>query len=107
MTKFYSIFTDWENQQKEGWETPFPKDPFVGHDRPEYNLFSDSGKKKYVERLHADGLTTPGVKIKAVAVWDTVGMWTARVGCRAGLTICRITGSSSTGHIQSAQSRIA
>ncbi|KAF2735839.1 hypothetical protein EJ04DRAFT_434138 [Polyplosphaeria fusca] len=73
MTHFYTIFSDWENQQKKGWKVPFADDPFMGHDKPEYNLFSAAGKKKYVDKLKELKMTTPGVKIKAVAVWDTVG----------------------------------
>ncbi|KAF2463083.1 uncharacterized protein BDR25DRAFT_246524 [Lindgomyces ingoldianus] len=70
---FYPIFADWENQQKKDWKVPFKYDPFVGHDKPEYSLFDVAGKKRYVEKLVKLGMTTPNVKIKAVAVWDTVG----------------------------------
>ncbi|KAF2117016.1 hypothetical protein BDV96DRAFT_644453 [Lophiotrema nucula] len=73
MMHFYTIFADWENQQKQGWKVPFKDDPFEGHDKSEYNLFDPSGKKAYVEKLVSLGMTTRGVKIKAVAVWDTVG----------------------------------
>jgi len=73
MTHFYTIFVDWENQQKKSWKAPFSNDPFEGHDKKEYNLFDKDGKKKYVQKLVDLGMTVPGVKIKAVAVWDTVG----------------------------------
>jgi hypothetical protein len=73
MMHFYTIFVDWENQQKKGWKVPFPGDPFEGHGKPEYNLNDREGKKRYVAKLVEKGMTVPGVKVKACAVWDTVG----------------------------------
>jgi uncharacterized protein (DUF2235 family) len=70
---FYTIFIDWENQQKKGWKVPDEKDPFSGHSRPEYNLFDPIAKKRYVDELVKLGMTKTGVRVKAVAVWDTVG----------------------------------
>ncbi|OCL12985.1 hypothetical protein AOQ84DRAFT_352232 [Glonium stellatum] len=68
MMHFYTIFTDWENQQKVGYKPPIANDPFPG---PRPNIFSDG--PKYVEKLVNAKMTTPHVKIKAVAVWETVG----------------------------------
>ena len=69
MMHFYTIFTDWENQQKKDYKPPIADDPFQG---PRPNIFTDGAK--YVEKLVSLKMTTPNVKIKAVAVWDTVGM---------------------------------
>ncbi|KAF1998536.1 hypothetical protein P154DRAFT_438948 [Amniculicola lignicola CBS 123094] len=73
MMHFYTIFADWENQQRKGWKVPFKEDPFPGHDKAEYNLFEKEGKKRYVGKLVELGMTVPGVRVQAVAVWDTVG----------------------------------
>jgi hypothetical protein len=68
---FYPIFEDWENQLKKGYVTHFPDYPFPGNpDRP--NLFTNP--KAYVDKLLSLKYTTPNVRIKAVAVYDTVGM---------------------------------
>jgi uncharacterized protein (DUF2235 family) len=70
MNYFYPIFEDWENQVKPGYRSHFPDLPFKG---PKPGLFKEADRKLYVQKLADQGLTNPGVKVKAVAVFDTVG----------------------------------
>lgn len=63
---FPQIFEDWEFQQKEGFRTRWPDLPFKGHKPPVTDPV-------YRERLVSEKLTRPDIKIKCVAVWDTVG----------------------------------
>jgi hypothetical protein len=65
---FYPIFEDWENQQQEGYKTSFPKYPFPTP-RPDMYNHAD----EYAQQLSKLGFTRLGIKVKAVAVYDTVG----------------------------------
>lgn len=69
MLYFYPIFQDWSNQVKplKNWK-PDPKYPWPG---PRANLYSNA--EEYVNKLFDLGMTQKDVKIKAVAVYDTVG----------------------------------
>jgi uncharacterized protein (DUF2235 family) len=65
---FYPIFEDWENQQQEGYQTSFPQYPFASP-RPDMYTHAD----EYAQKLFDLGFTRPGIKVKAIAVYDTVG----------------------------------
>jgi uncharacterized protein (DUF2235 family) len=65
MVHFYPIFQDWENQLKKTWK-PNPDFPWKGP-RP------NAASKEYIDTLFKLGLTRKDVKVKAVAVYDTVG----------------------------------
>ena len=69
MLYFWPIFQDWENQIKplKEWK-PNPRWPWVG---PRPNLYSNA--EQYTAKLYDLGLTRKGVKVKAVACYDTVG----------------------------------
>ncbi|KAF2665349.1 hypothetical protein BT63DRAFT_428320 [Microthyrium microscopicum] len=71
MTYFYPIFEDWENQQKmlkPGYKATFSSYPFEG---PRPRMFPDP--TEYRKKLVQLGYTRPNIKVKAVAVFDTVG----------------------------------
>lgn len=70
MQYFYPIFEDWENQQMPGYKSHFNNYPFPG---PRPNLNDPNGQREYVGKLQQLGYTTPDVKIKAIACYDTVG----------------------------------
>jgi uncharacterized protein (DUF2235 family) len=63
---FVQVFEDWEFQQKKGFVTKWPTLPFVGHKPPVTD-------PHYQQQLIEKHLTRPNIKIKCVAVWDTVG----------------------------------
>lgn len=63
---FVQVFEDWEFQQKKDFETKWPNLPFVGHKPPVTDAH-------YQQQLIDRKLTRPNIKIKCVAVWDTVG----------------------------------
>ncbi|KAF2424255.1 hypothetical protein EJ08DRAFT_652495 [Tothia fuscella] len=65
MVHFYPIFQDWENQLKKRW-TPNPNSPWKSP-RP------NAATKEYIDQLFKLGFTRRNVKVKAVAVYDTVG----------------------------------
>jgi uncharacterized protein (DUF2235 family) len=65
MVYFYPIFQDWENQMKTDWK-PNPNFPWKAP-RP------NAAEKEYTDKLHQLGYTRKGVKINAVACYDTVG----------------------------------
>ncbi|KAJ9605793.1 hypothetical protein H2200_009642 [Cladophialophora chaetospira] len=62
---FVQVFEDWEFQNKQDFRTKWPDLPFKGH-RPPVD-------PDYQKKLVETGLTRPNIKIKCVAVWDTVG----------------------------------
>ena len=62
---FVQVFEDWEFQQKPGFKTRWPDLPFKSHKPP---VGPD-----YQQKLLEKKLTRPNIKIKCVAVWDTVG----------------------------------
>jgi len=71
MTFFYPIFEDWENQQKmltQPYQPSFPKYPFP---EPRPHMYPDP--TEYRNKLVQLGYTRPSIRIKAVAVYDTVG----------------------------------
>jgi uncharacterized protein (DUF2235 family) len=70
MQYYYPIFEDWENQQMPQYQTHFKNYPFPG---PRPNLNDPNGREEYVKKLHDLGFTVPGVKIKAIGCYDTVG----------------------------------
>ncbi|KAL2432670.1 hypothetical protein ABEF95_014355 [Exophiala dermatitidis] len=63
---FVQVFEDWEFQQKKDFKSKWPNLPFVGHKPPVTD-------PHYQRQLIQRGLTRPNVKVKCVAVWDTVG----------------------------------
>ncbi|KAK5055342.1 hypothetical protein LTR84_013092 [Exophiala bonariae] len=64
---FTQVFEDWEfQQQKPPYKTKWPHLPFPGHKPP----VTDSG---YREEMRKRNLSRHNIKIKCVAVWDTVG----------------------------------
>ncbi|EXJ83380.1 hypothetical protein A1O1_07002 [Capronia coronata CBS 617.96] len=63
---FVQVFEDWEFQQKKNFQTKWPNLPFVGHKPPVTD-------PHYQRQLIEKGLTRPNIKVKCVAVWDTVG----------------------------------
>ncbi|KIW30846.1 uncharacterized protein PV07_02539 [Cladophialophora immunda] len=63
---FVQVFEDWEFQQKKDFKTRWPDLPFVGHKPPVTH-------PDYQRQLIDNGLTRPNIKVKCVAVWDTVG----------------------------------
>ena len=72
LTFFYPIFEDWENQQKmlvpPPYKPSFPNYPFPG---PRPHMFPDP--TEYRNKLVQLGYTRANIRIKAVAVYDTVG----------------------------------
>jgi uncharacterized protein (DUF2235 family) len=62
---FIQVFEDWEFQQKKDFKTRWPDLPFRGHTPPV--------DPDYVQKLVDKGLTRSKIKVKCVAVWDTVG----------------------------------
>ncbi len=62
---FVQVFEDWEFQNKPGFKTKWPDMPFKSH-RPPVD-------PDYQNKLVEKRLTRSNVKIKCVAVWDTVG----------------------------------
>ena len=66
LESFYSIFEDWQNQNKKGWKSKYHDYPWPGHAPP---VTSEAYQRKMLELE----LTRPGIPIKCVAVWDTVG----------------------------------
>lgn len=73
MPYFYPIFEDWENQLKPGYKTHFPDWPFKEAKGPRPSLGDPSTSKLYLQRLVELKFAIPNVRIKAVAVYDTVG----------------------------------
>jgi hypothetical protein len=63
---FVQVFEDWEFQEKKDYVTKWPNLPFVGHKPPVTD-------PHYQQQLIDKKLTRPNIKIKCVAVWDTVG----------------------------------
>lgn len=63
---FVQVFEDWEFQQKKDFQSKWPNLPFVGHKPPVTD-------PHYQRQLIEKGLTRPNIKVKCVAVWDTVG----------------------------------
>ncbi|KAK6386883.1 hypothetical protein LTS17_000147 [Exophiala oligosperma] len=63
---FVQVFEDWEFQQKKDFVTKWPNVPFSGHKPPVTD-------PHYQRQLIDKNLTRPNIKIKCVAVWDTVG----------------------------------
>ncbi|KIX07996.1 uncharacterized protein Z518_02650 [Rhinocladiella mackenziei CBS 650.93] len=63
---FVQVFEDWEFQLKKDFKTKWPNLPFVGHKPPVTD-------PHYQQQLIEKELTRPNIKIKCVAVWDTVG----------------------------------
>lgn len=63
---FVQVFEDWEFQQKKDFKSRWPDLPFKGHKPPVTD-------PDYQRQLIEKGLTRPSIKIKCVAVWDTVG----------------------------------
>ncbi|KIW19113.1 hypothetical protein PV08_03405 [Exophiala spinifera] len=63
---FVQVFEDWEFQQRQDFVSKWPNIPFPGHKPP----VTDA---QYQQHLIENNLTRPGIKIKCVAVWDTVG----------------------------------
>jgi uncharacterized protein (DUF2235 family) len=62
---FVQVFEDWEYQQKPSFKSKWPDLPFQGHKPPV--------DPKYQQKLIEKGLTRTNIKVKCVAVWDTVG----------------------------------
>ncbi|KAG6986397.1 hypothetical protein G7Y79_00102g101510 [Physcia stellaris] len=65
MEDFYSIFKDWENQDKKHYKSKWPDSPFPN--RP------NAADPAYAETLEKLGSTRRNITIKAIGVWDTVG----------------------------------
>ncbi|KAL8786866.1 MAG: hypothetical protein Q9195_008023 [Heterodermia aff. obscurata] len=65
MEDFYSIFKDWENQDKKHYRSNWPDKPFSN--RP------SAADPTYALTLESLGLTRLNITIRAVGVWDTVG----------------------------------
>lgn len=65
LSSMVEIVDDWENKNVKGWKSKYPHDPWP--DRPRF------GTTKYNEMLHELQLTRSNIRIKAVAVWETVG----------------------------------
>ncbi|KAI1620276.1 hypothetical protein EDD37DRAFT_641053 [Exophiala viscosa] len=63
---FVQVFEDWEFQQKKDYVTRWPNLPFIGHKPPVTD-------PQYQQELISKGLTRSKIKVKCVAVWDTVG----------------------------------
>lgn len=63
---FVQVFEDWEFQQKKDFVTKWPNIPFLGHKPPVTD-------PHYQQQLLDKKLTRPKIKVKCVAVWDTVG----------------------------------
>ncbi|EXJ87389.1 hypothetical protein A1O3_04348 [Capronia epimyces CBS 606.96] len=63
---FVQVFEDWEFQQKKNFKSKWPDMPFIGHKPPVTD-------PNYQRQLIEKGLTRPNIKVKCVAVWDTVG----------------------------------
>ncbi|RVX72038.1 hypothetical protein B0A52_04636 [Exophiala mesophila] len=63
---FNQIFEDWEYQQNPDFRTKWPDIPFPNHKPP---VTDPTYQKELLKRR----LVRPGIKIKCVAVWDTVG----------------------------------
>jgi Uncharacterized alpha/beta hydrolase domain (DUF2235) len=84
MTLFYPIFEDWENQQKmlttQSYKPSFPNYPFPG---PRPSMYPDP--TAYREKLVQLGYTRPNIRIKAVAVFDTVGKTNLEFEIQRGL----------------------
>ncbi|KAI9889680.1 MAG: hypothetical protein M1814_005081 [Vezdaea aestivalis] len=62
---FYAIFKDYQNSRDPEYRDPFPDVPFPNKPNIRDPL--------YLDELVRRGLTRPGIKIKVVGVWDTVG----------------------------------
>lgn len=65
MGDFYEVFKDWENQITSGYVSKFPDIPFPN--KPKIN------DPRYMAELQRLNLSRPNIRIRAVAVWDTVG----------------------------------
>lgn len=63
---FVQVFEDWEFQDKKDFQSKWPNLPFAGHKPP---VTDPNYQRQLIDR----GLTRPDIKIKCVAVWDTVG----------------------------------
>jgi uncharacterized protein (DUF2235 family) len=63
---FVQVFEDWEFQQNKSFETKWPNLPFMGHKPPVTD-------PHYQRQLIEKGYNRPNIKVKCVAVWDTVG----------------------------------
>lgn len=63
---FVQVFEDWEFQLKQDFKSKWPNLPFAGHKPP---VTDPNYQRELIERK----LTRPNIKIKCVAVWDTVG----------------------------------
>jgi uncharacterized protein (DUF2235 family) len=63
---FVQVFEDWEFQNKKDFRSRWPDLPFKGHKPP----VTDAN---YQRELLERGLTRANIKVKCVAVWDTVG----------------------------------
>ena len=72
LTYFYPIFEDWENQQRmlkpPAYKSSFPNYPFP---EPRPHLYPDP--TAYTQKLVQLGYTRPNIRVKTVAVFDTVG----------------------------------
>ena len=68
LADFYPIFRDWENQNNDNYSDRLEGKFFKN--RPS---FSDPN---YVKRLESEGLSRLNIPVKAIGVWDTVGMQT-------------------------------
>ena len=78
---FYQVFKDWENQVKPGYVPQFPSPNKVPVTDKGYTqeLLRVSLSVKYLYTNHTNflmqlGYTTLNIPIRAVGVWDTVGM---------------------------------
>ncbi|KAI9712259.1 MAG: hypothetical protein M1828_001702 [Chrysothrix sp. TS-e1954] len=81
LASFAIIYKDYANRYKRHYRSPLPDTPF-----PEKPSFRDP---IYVRELERRRLTTLGVRIRAIGVWDTVGSlgiprvgWLGRFGPR-------------------------
>ncbi|KAK3996027.1 hypothetical protein QBC44DRAFT_5628 [Cladorrhinum sp. PSN332] len=75
MEYFYMVFKDMQHWRDEEWEDPFPEEPFGS--KPWGEGAGEMYRRMLVERglsrVNQDGGEGPLIKVRAVAVWDTVG----------------------------------